>query len=393
MAEKTVKTRVLSLWGATGSIGTQTLDVAAQHPGAFRFRTITFHRNIQLGMELTRQVRPESVVITGETEPDSRAELNRAFERLGVELLWGREGLLEAASRGGEDLVVNALVGAVGLEATLAALEAGSSVAIANKEVLVMAGDLVTREARRRGLRLLPIDSEHSALLQCLQGEDPSRVRQLILTASGGPFYDWPASRLAKVTVDQALSHPNWSMGKKVTIDSATLMNKGLEVIEARWLFGVPEDRIHVVIHPQSIVHSMVEFVDGSVKAQLGVPDMRIPIAYALTYPDRWPGNAPRLDLAAERDLVFANPDRNRFPALDLAYQALEMGGTATAVLNAADEVAVRMFLEKKIPFPAISGLIGKALNRHEKVENPGLPEILEADRWTREWLLKSSRR
>jgi 1-deoxy-D-xylulose-5-phosphate reductoisomerase len=170
-------------------------------------------------------------------------------------------------------------------------------------------------------------------------------------------------------------------------------MNKGLEVIEARWLFGVPEDRIHVVIHPQSIVHSMVEFVDGSVKAQLGVPDMRIPIAYALTYPDRWPGNAPRLDLAAERDLVFANPDRNRFPALDLAYQALEMGGTATAVLNAADEVAVRMFLEKKIPFPAISGLIGKALNRHEKVENPGLPEILEADRWTREWLLKSSRR
>ena len=307
---------------------------------------------------------------------------------LGVELLWGREGLLKAAGMGAEDLVVNALVGAVGLEATMEALKAKTSIAISNKEVLVMAGEIVTQEADKQGVKLLPIDSEHSALFQCLEGEDKQSVQRLILTASGGPFLNRDRSGLENVTVEEALAHPNWSMGKKVTIDSATLMNKGLEIIEARWLFGIEPDRIDVVIHPQSIIHSMVEFIDGSIKAQMGLPDMRVPISYALTYPERWKADIPKMDFSEKTELTFLPPDDDRFPALQVAYEALSMGGTAPAVLNAADEVAVEFFLNGKIKFMEISQIIQDTLQNHEVILRPGIDDILLADRWARDRVL-----
>jgi len=263
------------------------------------------------------------------------------------------------------------------------------SIALANKEVLVMAGEVVTAEASRRGLVLLPIDSEHSAIFQCLRGEDIRQVRRILLTASGGPFLQRDKSELDCVTVEEALSHPNWSMGKKVTIDSATLMNKGLEVIEARWLFGIEPERVEVVIHPQSIIHSMVEFVDGSIKAQMGVPDMRVPISYALTYPERWEGDYGWMDFTRMNELTFFSPDVEKFPALRLAYDALKAGGTAPAVLNGADEVAVDLFLAGEIGFSQIPKIIEGALERHEIVPHPGIDEILQADGWVRDTVLK----
>jgi 1-deoxy-D-xylulose-5-phosphate reductoisomerase len=373
----------ISIWGSSGSIGRQAVDVVLRHPDRFEVAALTGHRNAALLLEQAKRIKPGTVVITGPAE--NRDSTARSFQSLGIETLWGREGLLEVANRGREDMVLNALVGSAGLEATLSAVRAGVSIALANKEALVMAGEILTREIRRRNLALIPVDSEHSAIFQCLQGENPSAVRRILLTASGGPFLNTPEKELEHVTVEQALRHPNWSMGEKVTLDSATMINKGLEVIEARWLFGVSSDQIQVVVHPQSIVHSMVEFSDGSVKAQLGVPDMRIPISHALSYPDRLEHDFGRLDFGKAQNLAFQPPDLKKFDGLKLAYEALNAGGTATAVYNAADEAAVRLFLSGKIRFTQIAGIVRKALERHDVRVDPSLDQILEADRMTRE--------
>ncbi len=372
----------VSIWGSTGSIGTQTLDVIRSHRDRFAVHLLTAHSNAELAFRQALEFRPEKVVITGNPEKDRWA---REFKRERIPLFWGREALLSSAREGAEDLAVNALTGSAGLEATLLAIDAGVSLALANKEALVMAGGLVMEKVRERGVSLIPVDSEHSALFQCLAGEKKDEIRRLLLTASGGPFLSTPVEKLSHVTVREALSHPNWSMGKKVTIDSATMMNKGLEVIEARWLFGVEPSRITVLIHPRSIVHSMVEFIDGSVKAQMGMPDMRIPISYALSYPERMHGEYRRMDFTKEERLEFFPPDPARFPALRLAYAALEAGGTAPAVLNAADEEAVNLFLEGRISFTHIMELVEKALERHASRPSAGLSDILEADRLARE--------
>ncbi|MDM7925153.1 MAG: 1-deoxy-D-xylulose-5-phosphate reductoisomerase [bacterium] len=377
--------RAVSIWGSTGSIGTQAVDVILTHPDRFRVVTLTAHANGRLLLEQAKKLRPATAVLTG---PAGDSDFwKRAFRENGTELLLGREGLLEAASRGAEQTVLNALVGSVGLEATLAAIRAGVSIALANKEVLVMAGDLVMREIRGRGLSIIPVDSEHSAVFQCLQGEDPASIRRILLTASGGPFLRTPASELTSVTPAQALAHPNWNMGRKVTIDSATLANKGLEVIEARWLFAVPPERIEVIVHPKSIIHSMVEFADGSVKAQLGVPDMRIPIGHALSHPERLAHDFGRLDFTRCGPLEFLPPDTERFPALKMAYQALAAGGTATAVYNAADEEAVGLFLSGSAGFTDIPRLLEAALNGVPNTADPDLAGILEADRRTRDFV------
>ncbi|HDQ44587.1 MAG TPA: 1-deoxy-D-xylulose-5-phosphate reductoisomerase [bacterium] len=373
--------RQISIWGATGSIGTQTLDVIARNPDRFRIHTLTTHSNPEPLLRQASRFRPRQVVITG---PCDRPRWEAAFRNVGVSCLFDKSGLLEAAASP-VDLAVNALVGAVGLEATLLAVDAGADIALANKEVLVMAGELVVRRIRRQGVRLLPVDSEHSAIFQCLAGEPEGRIRRILLTASGGPFLNRPASEFESITPEEALAHPNWVMGKKVTIDSSTLMNKGLEVIEARWLFDLRPEQITVVIHPQSIVHSMVEFEDGSIKAQLGQPDMRVPIAYALSFPDRWEGPWGSQDFSRPFALQFQPPDLDRFPGLRLAFAAIETGGTAPAVFNAADEVAVALFLDRKIRYPQIAELVERALDAHGTMESPDLEQILRADRETRE--------
>lgn len=372
----------VSVWGATGSIGRQTLDVMSRYEGWFKIVALTTHSRVDLVLEQAKRFLPQYVVITGDVD---RRGWEREFKQLGVELFWGKEGLLEVAGRGDEDLVVNALVGGVGLEATMRAVGVGTSIALANKEVLVMAGEVVTAEMKKKELSLIPIDSEHSAIFQCLRGEDLGGIRKILLTASGGPFLYRDVTDFDKVTVEEALAHPNWSMGKKVTIDSATLMNKGLEVIEARWLFGVEPDKVEVVVHPQSVVHSMVEFVDGSIKAQMGTPDMRIPISYALTYPERWPGDYGWLDFKEMGKLEFLSPDMDKFPSLDLAYEALNMGGTGPTVLNAADEIAVDLFLSGKINFSQIPKIIEKSLQKHQVVLHPNIEEILQTDQGVRE--------
>jgi 1-deoxy-D-xylulose-5-phosphate reductoisomerase len=375
----------LAVLGSTGSIGEQTLAVAEAFPERFRVVALAAGRNVARLAEQVRRFRPERVSVAGE---DQAAELRGRVPdapSIGV----GEAGL-EAVAIHPAELVVAGLVGAVGLRPTLAAVAAGRDVALANKEVLVMAGALVMREVARRGVRLLPVDSEHSAVFQVLAGQRPEDVARIVLTASGGPFRTWPAERLARATVEEALRHPNWEMGPKITVDSATLMNKGLEVIEARWLFDVPPERVDVVVHPESIVHSLVELVDGSVLAQLGVPDMRVPIALALSFPERLPLAAPRLDLAALGALRFETPDTKRFPALELAYAALRGGEAAPAVLNAANEVAVAAFLQGGLPFPAIARVDGEVLNAFLARSAAGalrdLADVLEADAWGRRW-------
>ncbi len=378
----------ISIWGSTGSIGTQTLDVVRRFPGEFEIITLTAHSNVPLLLEQARQFKPKTVVVTG---PAQQKGWEGDFHRFGIRTLRGKDGLMEAAGSPDADMVVNALVGSMGLEATLAAVGSGISIALANKEVLVMAGELVMKAVRKAGVSFIPVDSEHSAVFQCLQGEKTEDVFRIILTASGGPFLHLDSARFAEITPEQALAHPNWSMGRKVTIDSATLMNKGLEVIEARWLFGIEPERISVVVHPQSVIHSMIEFRDGSIKAQMGVPDMRIPIAYALTWPRHREADIGRLDFNVRNQLTFLEPDRKKHPALDLAYEALHEGGTAPAVLNAADESAVELFLSKKISFIRIPQLIESALKRHQPVLNPCLNDILSADRATREWIAREA--
>jgi 1-deoxy-D-xylulose-5-phosphate reductoisomerase len=374
----------LAILGSTGSIGQSTLAVVAEHSGEFAVTGLAAGQNVQVLAEQIRQFRPARVSVANETVAAHLRELVSREEAPAI--LWGPEGAREVAVASGADLVVSAMVGAVGLEPTLAAIEAGLPVALANKETLVAAGSLVMAAAKARGVPIIPVDSEHSAIFQALQGQRREEVRRLWLTASGGPFRAWDAERLRQATAAQALKHPNWNMGPKITIDSATMMNKALEVIEASVLFGLSVDQVGVYIHPQSIVHSLVEFVDGSVLAQLGVPDMRLPIAYALTYPRRLPMNSPRLDLCQVGRLTFETPDMERFPGLALGYAAARTGGTMPAVLNAANEMAVAAFLEGRLKFMDIPKTVAATMEAHQQQPLKSLEQVLAVNRWAREF-------
>jgi 1-deoxy-D-xylulose-5-phosphate reductoisomerase len=385
----------LSILGSTGSIGEQTLDVVASHPDRFDVVALAAGRRIERLIKQAKQFRPRIVSVA---RPEDVATVREALvgDESGREIrvVSGDAGLITVATETSE-LVVAGLVGAVGLQPVLAAIRAGCAIGLANKEVMVMAGALVRREAATRGVDIIPIDSEHSAIFQCLAGSRPAEIERLILTCSGGPFRTWSKARIEAASVEEALAHPNWSMGDKISIDSASLMNKGLEVIEARWLFDVEASRVDVVVHPQSIVHSLVEFCDRSVLAQLGLPDMRVPIAVALSHPERIELDVPRLDLVELARLDFEAPDRERFPCLDLAYHAVAGSEAAPAVLNAANEVAVDAFLARRIGFPEIAALNAAVLEAHlrdhrgERVDD--LDEVLAADAWARgaatEWL------
>ena len=362
----------VAVLGATGSIGANTLDVIARHPDRYRVFAVTAHAAADALLELCRLHRPRYAVLSGNGTA-SRDE----FSRLGTELLVGPQAIDEVVAHPDCHAVMAGIVGAAGLSSTLAAVRAGKRVLLANKEALVMAGPLVMRAAREAGAQLLPVDSEHNAVFQCFS--EGRSVRKIVLTASGGPFRAAPQS-LEEVTPEQAVAHPNWVMGRKISVDSATMMNKGLEVIEARWLFDLPPERIEVLIHAQSIVHSLVEYVDGSMIAQLSNPDMRVPIAHALAHPERIESGAPPLDLAAIKNLSFEKPDLSRFPCLQLAYAALRAGGTAPAVLNAANEVAVAAFLERRLPFTGISQLIRQTMERVPVRPADELDAILAAD-------------
>ena len=373
----------LAILGSTGSIGEQTLEVVAQFPDRFRPVALAAGRRIEKLADQVKRFRPELVSVADE----AGAEELRSRVGDEVEIRVGAAGL-EAVATHPSDLVVAALVGAVGLAPTLAAIGAGRSIALANKEVMVMAGALVNRKVQEAGVALLPVDSEHSAIFQALSGQRPQDVARLLLTASGGPFRTWASERIAKASVEEALAHPNWDMGPKISIDSATLMNKGLEVIEARWLFDVPPERIEVVVHPQSIVHSLVETVDRSVLAQLGLPDMKVPIAVALAYPERLSLDLPRLELAEIGQLDFEEPDLDRFPCLGLAFEALAGSEEGPAVLNAANEVSVAAFLEGRVPFPAIAETNAFVLRRHLQERGGAvvndLDGVVNADAWAR---------
>ncbi len=375
--------RSLAVLGSTGSVGVSTLALVERFPARFRVVALAAGRNTAVLADQLRRHAPELVsVADDEVARDLRARVPEFRGRI----LAGADGPLAVATHPDADVVLSALVGALGLVPTLAAIHAGKDVALANKEVLVVAGALVTSAARERGVKLLPVDSEHNAIFQALQGHNRSEVRRIILTASGGPFLRHSAADLAGVTRADALQHPTWKMGPKITIDSSTLMNKGLEVIEAHWLFDVEPDRIAVVIHPQSIIHSMVEYVDGSVLSQMAVPDMTIPIGYALAYPDRLPlEHLPALDLPSAGDLTFVEPDAERFPCLGLAYRALRAGGTMPAVLNGANEIAVERFLAEDIGYLDIPALVESVMDAHAVAAATDLETLLEADRWARE--------
>ncbi|HXV62418.1 MAG TPA: 1-deoxy-D-xylulose-5-phosphate reductoisomerase [Vicinamibacteria bacterium] len=369
----------VAILGSTGSIGRSTLRVIERFPRRFRVVGLAAGRNIETFRDQIAAHRPELVSVVEEADARRlRTELD------GVQVKSGVEGLVEVATHPDVELVVSATVGAVGLVPTLESIEAGKVVALANKETLVMAGRLMMEAVRRSGASLLPVDSEHNAIHQCLAGRS-ERLRRIWLTASGGPFRNLSLAEMREVTPEQALKHPTWQMGQKITIDSATMMNKGLEVIEARWLFGASPDRIRVVVHPQSTVHSMVEFEDGSLIAQLGVTDMRLPIQYALTYPERLDSGLSPLDLETPMKLDFEPPDFERFPCLALAYRALELGDTAPAVLNAANEVAVAAFLERRIGFLTIGEVLAETLSRHAPKPAEDLSVVIDADRWARE--------
>ncbi len=375
----------ICILGSTGSIGVSSLEVISGHPDRFRALCLTANTSVDKLSEQVRAHRPDAVALL---DPASAARL-KAMVNGSMKVHSGTEGLIELVRRPDVDIVIGALVGFAGLAPTLEAIRLGKTVALANKETLVVAGELMTDLARKHGAKIVPVDSEHSAVLQCLAGEDAASVRRLILTASGGPFLDLDAGEFSNVTVERALRHPTWTMGKKVTIDSATMMNKGLEVIEAHWLFGLPADRIEVLIHPQSVIHSMVEFVDGSVKAQLGLPDMKIPIQYALTHPGRSEAGRRGLDLSAMADMTFRKPDPGKFRCLGLAYRALGAGGSAPVVLNAANEVAVDLFLRGRIGFDTIPALIEEALDRFPARAVPSLGDIIATDTETRSYLNK----
>jgi 1-deoxy-D-xylulose-5-phosphate reductoisomerase len=372
----------ITLLGATGSIGLRTLELVSAFPEELAVAGMAARgSNPEKIADLCRKYAPAAVALL---EPAAVDALARLLPHPRPELLSGIDGLVALARDVDADVVLSALVGGVGLLPTMAAIQAGRTMALANKETLVMAGRLMTAAARARGVALLPVDSEHSAVFQCLVGHNRGDVHRILLTASGGPFREWPGERFGAITVEDALKHPTWKMGAKITIDSATLMNKGLEVIEARWLFDVSPDQVQVIVHPQSIVHSMVEYIDGSIIAQLGVPDMGIPILYALTYPERRPTPAARLDLTRTGPLTFEQPDPGRFPALRLARAALEQGGAAPVALNAANEIAVAAFLERRIGFSDITQLIEQALGAEPPAELGSIEECVEVDARTR---------
>jgi len=372
--------------GATGSIGQNCLHVAEKLAGEFKVTALTTHTNISLLIEQVKRFRPQMAAVTGLIPTE---EQKRTFKELGIILFFGNDCLVDIVKEADYDLLINSVVGAAGFVPTLVALESGKNIALANKETLVVGGELVIQTAQKHQCSIIPIDSEHSAIFQCLMGEKPDTIEEIILTASGGPFRTWTNEQLTNVTVGQALKHPNWSMGNKITIDSATMMNKGLEVIEAKWLFNIPVDKIRVVIHPQSIIHSMVAFCDGSVKAQLGQPDMRVPIQLAMTYPKRMTSDFPRIDFCALKNLTFDTPDLDKFKALRLAYQAAETGGTAPAIMNAANETAVRLFLEEKINYIRIAESIEETLNTLNIISHPALEDLLEADKQARSLVLQ----
>lgn len=379
--------KVISLLGSTGSIGTNTLRVTASFPDFFRVVGLSGGKNIPVLANQVEAVRPE---IVSSRDEQTSAELQnilrqRCYPIPKTRFVHGVDGHIEVSCHPEAELVLSAITGAAGLLPTYRALESGKSIALANKETLVMAGQLMMKKAREKGVEILPVDSEHNAIHQCLRGGRRSEVRRLILTASGGPFREMPKEKFRLVTREEALNHPTWRMGRKITIDSATLMNKGLEVIEASWLFGVSADEVDVAVHPQSIVHSMVEFIDGSVIAQLGLTDMRIPIQYALTYPERWSCPLPSLDIHSLSRLEFFEPDREKFQCLSLAYRALQAGGTAPAVLNAANEVVVDAFLNDGIGFHEIPQIIESVLDAHPPEDASSLETVLKADAWARE--------
>ena len=375
MKEETAK-RHIAILGSTGSIGTQALDVIGQHPDLFEVELLTANNNSRLLIEQARRFNPASVVICNE---DRYEEVFEALDPLDIKVFTGIDSICDLLRSPSIDIVLTAMVGFSGLRPTIAAIRAGKAIALANKETLVAAGSLVMPLARSCGAPILPVDSEHSAIFQCLQGEH-ARLEKILLTGSGGPFLHSSKAELAAATRQQALNHPRWKMGAKVTIDSASLMNKGLELIEARWLFGVDPADIEVVIHPQSIIHSMVQFSDGCVMAQLSQPDMRLPIQYALSYPQRIDLNTSRIDFAALAQLSFENPDLDRFPCLQLAYDALEKGGNATCILNGANEVAVAAFLEDRIRFTDIPAVIAQTIERCQFVAEPDLDAIYSTD-------------
>ncbi|MBS1243193.1 MAG: dxr [Nitrospirae bacterium] len=371
----------IAILGSTGSIGTSTLAVAEQFPDRFKVVAIAGGNNSKLLESQIRKFKPSLAAIADAKAAES---LRKKCNDMPVRIVSGVEGMIEVATAEDADITVSAIVGTAGLVPTIAAIQAGKDIALANKEVLVTAGELVMAECRRWNVRLFPVDSEHSAIFQCLHSGQRGDVKRLILTASGGPFRNHSKDDLAKVGLAEALKHPNWSMGRKITIDSATLMNKGLEVIEAHWLFGMAPEQIKVLVHPQSIVHSLVEYRDGSVVAQLGMPDMKGPIAYALSYPERLPDVSPGLDLASIATLTFQEPDRDLFPCLGYAYDALKAGGSMPAVLSAANEVAVRYFLEEKIGFLDVPRILKFVMEAHTPVTFRAVDEVLKADLWAR---------
>jgi 1-deoxy-D-xylulose-5-phosphate reductoisomerase len=372
----------LTILGATGSIGLRALELVSTFPDEFTVTGLAARgSNVELIADLCRKYAPKAVALL---DPAARDRLARLLPAPAPALLAGPEGLVALARDVEADVVLSALVGGAGLLPTMAAIQAGRTVALANKETLVMAGSVMTAAARARGVALLPVDSEHSAVFQCLVGHNRGDVHRILLTASGGPFREWPREKFSAITLEDALRHPTWKMGAKITIDSATLMNKGLEIIEARWLFDVRPEQVQVIVHPQSIVHSMVEYVDGSVLAQLGVADMGIPILYALTYPERRPTPAARLDLTRVGTLAFFEPDVERFPCLALARAALEQGGTAPVVLNAANEVAVAAFLDRRLAFVQIPDVIARALDAHPARALASIEECVVVDGETR---------
>ncbi|MFN8360695.1 MAG: 1-deoxy-D-xylulose-5-phosphate reductoisomerase [Candidatus Kapaibacterium sp.] len=372
--------RSISILGSTGSIGCQTLEILDLTRDEWDINYLTVNSKIAELDEQIKRYHPRGVAISNE---ECYQEFKRMTSFTG-EILCGEEGVIAAAGDSRNDIVMSALVGFSGVMPTLAAIENGAHIALANKETLVSAGEIITRAAREKNVPLLAVDSEHSAILQCLAGEDTSEIEKIILTASGGPFRGVAKEDFPSITLAQALRHPNWSMGNKITIDSATLMNKGFEVIEAKWLFDLPPEKIDVLVHPQSIIHSMVQFQDGSVKAQLGTPDMRVPIGYALHFPHHKPMNFPRLDLAAMGQLTFFPPDFEKFPCLQLAFDALAMGGTAPAILNAANEIAVQAFLKESIRYIDIPVIIGSSLQQVQSRSHPSLGDIAAADAETR---------
>lgn len=384
--------KAITLLGCTGSIGTQTLDIVAQHPDQFRMVGLAAGRNIQLLAQQIRQFRPEIVAIAEEA---LLPELRDRIADLESEpiLVAGEAGVADVAAYGDAEAVVTGIVGCAGLLPTIAAIKAGKDIALANKETLIAGGPVVLPLVQEYGVELLPADSEHSAIFQCLQGVPPGGLRRIVLTASGGAFRDWPVEKLAAVTVADALNHPNWSMGRKITVDSATLMNKGLEVIEAHFLFELGYDQIEIVIHPQSIIHSLIELQDTSILAQLGWPDMRLPLLYALSWPERISTDWERLDLVKAGDLTFQEPDHQKYPCMQIAYAAGRAGGAMPAVLNAANEQAVALFLDEKIRFLEIPRLIEQVCDRFQSqnLTHPSLEDILAADQWARQTLQEAS--